>query len=266
MRLLVLPLSLVLASCQCRAEFRHESAPVPSNKRVDPKPIAPEEPKPPATVSSHTLTIGTGAGTLDNVRLAAASIDGLVVKAGSRFSFNEVVGQRTAERGYKVATTLFEGAETKDLGGGVCQVSTALYVALMYGGYKVLERHPHSTPRPYAWPGMDSSINWPDLDLRFENDDSHDVTIRAKVEGQDLTVTLESPKEPPTVNTWWVEEYPKPFETRHLKSQQASKPYTHRKGREGTPGIRVWYYRGGQKLHVRSEYKPVLEVVIVPAG
>lgn len=258
MRPIVLPLCLAW-SCQ-----QAQPAPLAAEVPVPAPPVETAYVEKVPAVSEHTLTVGTDSGVRENVRLAVEKIDGYLVAPGASFSFNTVVGQRTADRGFRIGTTLFEGVASKDLGGGVCQVSTALYVALMYGGYKILERHPHSTPRSYVPIGMDSSINWPDLDLRFENNDSHPVTIRATLKGPDLTVTLESLKAPRHVVTWWADSAPTPFETRRVQSTMAKAPHIFRKGHLGNPGLRIWEAKGFPQIQVPSTYKPVLEVWVVP--
>lgn len=231
-----------------------------------PTTTAAKDPIVPVLMLTKSVKIGAGPEVLTNVTLAASKIDGLGVLPGERFSYNDAVGERTEARGFKIAKTLFEGAETKDLGGGVCQVSTALYVALMYGGYKVTERHPHSRPRDYVPPGMDSSVNWRDLDLKFVNDDTRPLIIHAAVKDGEVSISLETLKPAPNVTTRWVGYQPTPFETRRIESAVLKKVYRHREGLPGSPGFRVWSYDGGPGLSVPSVYKPIMEVLVVPAG
>lgn len=82
----------------------------------------------------------------ENLRLAAEAINGYVIEPGATFSFNEVVGDTTAERGYKEAPVLYSSGLGSSDGGGICQVSTALYIAAVKADLEIVERHPHSVP------------------------------------------------------------------------------------------------------------------------
>lgn len=78
----------------------------------------------------------------ENLRLAAEAINGYVIEPGATFSFNEVVGDTTAERGYKEAPVLYSSGLGSSDGGGICQVSTALYIAAVKADLEIVERHP----------------------------------------------------------------------------------------------------------------------------
>lgn len=93
----------------------------------------------------------------ENLRLAAEAINGYVIEPGATFSFNEVVGDTTAERGYKEAPVLYSSGLGSSDGGGICQVSTALYIAAVKADLEIVERHPHSVPSDYAPIGLDNS-------------------------------------------------------------------------------------------------------------
>lgn len=88
----------------------------------------------------------------ENLRLAAEAINGYVIEPGATFSFNEVVGDTTAERGYKEAPVLYSSGLGSSDGGGICQVSTALYIAAVKADLEIVERHPHSVPSEAANP------------------------------------------------------------------------------------------------------------------
>lgn len=129
-----------------------------------------------------------------NIALAAAALDGVVVAPGATFSFNRAVGQRTGKRGYRVAPTLtLEGAEPA-LGGGVCQVSSVLFNALMQADLELVERSQHSRPIRYIPPGRDATVSWGHLDLRARNPHPFPVTIRAEVRAHRLTFWVLAPE------------------------------------------------------------------------
>lgn len=108
-----------------------------------------------------------------NVNLAIASqkIDGLIIQPGGKFSFNKVVGPRTEKCGFKKAGVISQGRVIPGLGGGICQVSTTLYRAMLLSGMKIDERHNHSIYDgiDYADRGLDAAVAWGFKDFRFTN-------------------------------------------------------------------------------------------------
>lgn len=106
-----------------------------------------------------------------NVRLATAAINGTVIASGKTFSFNDTVGERTAAKGYKVAKvySAYTGTVSEALGGGICQVSTALYDAVLYADLGVVERNSHVFTVDYAPLGLDAAVSYYVEDLRFKN-------------------------------------------------------------------------------------------------
>jgi len=125
-----------------------------------------------------------------NLKLAAAAINNFQVEAGKTFSFNETVGPRSPERGYEKATIFVNKQKVEGYGGGVCQVSTTLYNAVQNAGLLVVERHPHSLPVPYVPLGKDATVNYGTTDFKFKNDSEINITIKATVEGNKLTVEI----------------------------------------------------------------------------
>jgi len=95
----------------------------------------------------------------NNLKLASDIINGTLIQPGDTFSFNEVVGRRTAERGFMEAGVILNGALVKDLGGGVCQVTTTVMQSAMMSDYKLVERAPHSWPSSYTAVGLDATID-----------------------------------------------------------------------------------------------------------
>ncbi|MDR2046936.1 MAG: VanW family protein [Clostridiales bacterium] len=94
-----------------------------------------------------------------NIELAAKYIDGTVIPAGGVFSFNETVGKRTADRGFKRAPVIFDGQLIEDIGGGVCQVSTTLYNAALYADLEILHAKRHSSMVGYVRPSFDAMVS-----------------------------------------------------------------------------------------------------------
>lgn len=120
-----------------------------------------------------------------NIALAAQAIDNAVVFPGETFSFNQVVGIRTANRGYKRAGVIVRGELSEGIGGGICQVSSTLYNAIDRAGLKIVKRYSHSRNVPYVPPGRDATVSWGGPDFVFENVYNQPVLIRAVGSGEE---------------------------------------------------------------------------------
>lgn len=112
-----------------------------------------------------------------NVFLSMAQFDGMVINPGQEVSFNETTGQRTPENGYKVAAVIKGNTYVDDYGGGVCQSSSTIYNAVQLAGLEIVQRSPHSIPSSYVPKGLDATVNWPNLDLKFKNNRNTPVFI-----------------------------------------------------------------------------------------
>ncbi len=127
-----------------------------------------------------------------NIMLAAEAIDNHVIFPGEVFSFNEVVGKRSEEKGYMPAPIIIRGELSEGVGGGICQVSTTLFNAVEQAGLKIVERYSHSKKVPYVPPGRDATVDWYGADFRFQNRYNQPILIRAKRYGGSMIVKLYS--------------------------------------------------------------------------
>ncbi len=125
-----------------------------------------------------------------NLRLAAQSINGVILKPGQEFSANKIIGPREENRGYRKAIIFVRGRMEEGLGGGTCQVSSTLYNAVLLAGLKVLERNHHSRTVPYVPPGLDATVAYGLVDFRFQNSNSAPIGIISTVKGNRLTVDI----------------------------------------------------------------------------
>lgn len=157
-----------------------------------PMPSATPPPTPsPVLLSEFTTTIYDKESEREhNIALAVSAINGHIVKNGDIFSFNDIVGPRTAEKGYLEATVLVDKEKTKGIGGGVCQVSTTLFGATEKAGLEIIERHRHEIEVTYAPDGTDASVNYDNLDFKFRNNSGSDITITAETTGKTVTVRI----------------------------------------------------------------------------
>lgn len=122
-------------------------------------------------------------GRSKNISLATNAVNGTILMPGEEFSYNDTVGERTRERGFKDAA-IFVNDEVQDgLGGGICQVSTALYRAAMRAGIRSTERHNHSMPTSYSPLGLDATVAWGSLDYKFKNPYESPIYIEGIITG-----------------------------------------------------------------------------------
>ncbi|MEO0324995.1 MAG: VanW family protein [Myxococcota bacterium] len=118
-----------------------------------------------------------------NLRVAAEKIDGHVLLPGEVFDFNALVGDRSLSGGFKPAPVIAGGELVDGVGGGACQIAGTLHAAAFFAGLEVMERHPHSRPSWYIKLGLDAAVSYPNLNLRFRNDQDAPVLLRLVVEG-----------------------------------------------------------------------------------
>ncbi len=123
-----------------------------------------------------------------NIRLACQKINGTILFSNEEFSFNKRVGKRTQENGFKTAKTIENGAFVDGVGGGVCQVSTTLYNAILLGGLKITEYHPHSLSVGYVEKSFDAMVTDLWADFKFINDTGGLLFLFAEANGQKLTL------------------------------------------------------------------------------
>ncbi|MFC5187671.1 VanW family protein [Actinomadura harenae] len=141
-------------------------------------------------LAAYTTRFKPGEARVKNIRIGARAIDGHVVKAGDAFSFNKVVGERTARRGYVPAPTIVGSRLVDDLGGGICQVSATLWNAVFEAGLKIDDFHPHTLWMPEYPQGREAAVAWPSLDFVWRNDSGRPIRLRTQVTGDSLTVSL----------------------------------------------------------------------------
>ena len=141
-----------------------------------------------------TTTVTGSAERVGNVRLSAAAVDGTVLNPGEVFDYNAVVGERTAEKGYGAAPAYVNGETVSEIGGGICQTSSTVYLAAVRADLAITERVNHRYVSGYIPLGMDATVSWGGPELRFRNDTAYPVRLQAVLEGNELTVTIAGTK------------------------------------------------------------------------
>lgn len=142
-------------------------------------------------LATYTCTYsGNHKGWKTNVALSCEALSGFVLKAGEEFSFNQVIGRLTAEKGYQKAPSYRSGVETDILGAGVSQTASALYYCALLSDFEILERHCSGYAVDYATLGLDASVSWGTADLRFRNNTDAPIRIVAVAEGGSVTIRI----------------------------------------------------------------------------
>jgi hypothetical protein len=131
-------------------------------------------------------------GKIHNLRLAACALDGVVLGQGQVFSFWRQIGRASRARGYVVGRMLKQGCLVPAVGGGLCQLSNALYALALETGCEIVERHAHSRimPGSDAAAGRDATVAWNYVDLRFRA--THPILIEAKLTRDELVLRFRS--------------------------------------------------------------------------
>ncbi len=133
----------------------------------------------------------------ENLDVAIRTIGARTLEPGATFSLNATLGRRTLARGYRRARGYSgTGAEVSEIGGGLCMLSTALYLAFARAGLEIVERHPHLRPVAYAEPGLDATVNFPYKDLKVRNHSDRPVRLRVFRSGRLLAAEVRVVLEP----------------------------------------------------------------------
>ena len=128
---------------------------------------------------------------INNIRLAASKLDGLVILPGESFSYNDTVGKRTQEAGFQYADAYSDGQVVPELGGGICQVSSTLYSAALYSRLKILSRTNHYFKVGYLDYGMDATVSWGQPDFKFRNDRELPIKLAAYLNEDENSLVIE---------------------------------------------------------------------------
>lgn len=204
-----------------------------------------------------------------NLALATEAISGSVVLAGESFSFNDVVGERSAERGFREANIVVNGEFVKGVGGGVCQVSTTLYNAVLLASLPVEHAAAHSRPVSYVPCSRDCTVSSA-IDFRFRNDTAHPLYIAAEIKGSTLTFVLygEKKEEEGRLESEIVEHVP--YRCLYEDGSPCSAPSPDALLSSGREGIksRLYRVRGAERTMIRENLYPPKDEIYkkMPAG
>lgn len=145
-------------------------------------------------IASFTTYFSAGnAARVNNIRQVVSILDGMIVRPGETFSFNQSVGPRTKAAGFDEAPVIRDGVLTPGVGGGICQVSTTLFNAAFFAGLPVVERRSHSFYIDHYPVGRDATVSYGAVDLKFRNDSDKVILISVTATDRSVRVSLAAP-------------------------------------------------------------------------
>lgn len=159
-----------------------------------------------------TYFFGSSPERIQNIKTASSRFKGLLVAPGETFSMGDALGDVSLENGYSEALIIYDNRTIKGVGGGVCQVSTTLFRTVFFGGYPIIERHPHAYrvgyyeqnsagARDSRMAGLDATVYVPLVDFKFKNDSPYWLLMEAYVyNNNQLTWKFYSTKEGRSIN------------------------------------------------------------------
>lgn len=210
-----------------------------------------------------------------NVSLAAGFVNGTIIMPGQTFSYNRVVGKRTAERGFREATVYTGEGTEEGLGGGICQVSSTIYCAQLRANLKTVSRTNHSYTVVYVPLGQDATVSYGALDYVFENDTNYPIKIETVMGGGRLTVRILGTKVDKSLTYDIVSVTNSTIAKKEITKEDPSIPTGETKVKQsGQSGAVVSTYRVHYKDGVeikreyigKSTYVPMNRIVLVGTG
>ena len=141
-------------------------------------------------MGTYKTTATNNASRNTNIRIASQTIDGMVLAPGEQFSFNGVLGRRTEEKGYKEAGAYANGESVQEYGGGVCQVSSTIYNAVIAAGLQADVRTGHTFEPSYVTPGQDATVSYDQPDFAFTNTTDYSIGLRTIFENPVVRVEI----------------------------------------------------------------------------
>lgn len=141
-------------------------------------------------LATYTTTTTSNSNRNTNIRLCSEAISGAIVQPGEEFSINNLTGERTAAKGYKDAAVIKNGVYIDEPGGGVCQVSSTLFNAVVRAGLEITERYNHTIASSYVPLGEDAAIDYPAKDFQFKNVSDAPIYLVSTFEDRQLTVEV----------------------------------------------------------------------------
>lgn len=167
-------------------------------------------------LSSYSTEVEGSDNRKTNVKLAAEYCDGTILMPGESFSYNLGVGELTEERGFRPGPSYADGQSVMDMGGGICQVSSTMYMACLYANLEIDERHCHPYPSSYVPAGLDATVAWGGCDFIFTNDTDYPIKLSTTYDGYSTSCTIwGTVTEPFSVELYTETLETEPYETKY---------------------------------------------------
>lgn len=141
-------------------------------------------------IGTFDTNVGGSKDRKSNVELAAEKCDDYILLPGDIFAFNDTVGQRTVANGFKAAPAYVNGDTVEEVGGGICQVSSTIYNAVLLANLEITERHNHSYLSSYVDPGYDATVSWGGPDFKFCNNTQYPIKLVMTYDSGVLTAEI----------------------------------------------------------------------------
>lgn len=205
---------------------------------------------------------------VENIRVSTQTLNGYVVGPGETFSFNNVIGDTTADKGYQESIIIMGTEEVPGMGGGVCQTSTCLYQAALKAGMEIVERHPHTLIMSYSEGGLDAAVEYGLIDMVFKNPYDFPVLIKSHYEDGYISFSIwgDTDVKNYDISIYSVFNYSKDFSTEYQfdpslgPGEEKTKIY-------GNPGQSYSAYRvngaTGEEEYLGDTWYPVVNTLIL---
>ncbi len=141
-------------------------------------------------LAAYTTKVTGSSNRITNIKLAIEKCNHAVLLRNEVFSFNDIVGDQNEETGFKMAGAVENGKPVQAYGGGICQVSSTIFVAVLYANLEIVERWNHDLVSGYVPAGLDAAVAWGELDFRFANNTPYPIKLEISYVNGYLTVTV----------------------------------------------------------------------------
>lgn len=205
--------------------------------------------------SYQTMFDPGDADRVHNIVIGASALNGHMIPPGEIFSFNKVVGPRSEKVGYRRAPVVLNQELVPDVGGGICQVSTTLYNAVLLAGLEIVARSNHSLAPAYIPPGRDATVAYDYLDFKFRNITGRYVLVTTAVEGNLLKVSLFGTPVSSDIVSIETEIIDKIEPGIIEKEDRTLEPGERKVEKKGAPGyvVKVWRVTSRNGLEIRRD-------------
>mgnify|MGYP001160707243 CR=1 FL=1 len=205
-----------------------------------------------------------------NLELASQKINNTLLRPGEVFSFNQLVGKRDKKSGYKNAPIISNTNILSGLGGGICQVSTTLYDAVLLANLHIVERYPHSMAVGYVTPGLDATVAYGYKDFKFKNTYDNPIYILSSLQDNRLSVIILGRQNNNNTSVKLTTKINKIVPNVVVKKTSTLETGLREVKYSGSPGYKVEVFRilikdGNEisKEHISSEYYPPRQRIVL---